>query len=695
MKQQKLLPQFLICFIFSTFPKLISGQSPKTNDAIGGLIFQPDDNYDEIIQSTLRSLKVNVQIVDGVGHVTMTQEFQTPSFFPITNSSKNPTAMYQLPLDELAAVTEFRAEYDNRVITAIVKERKEARKDFDDAVNQGKTAYLAEQSRADIFLISVGNLPRDEIVRVTLVYVTTLEAISSDTLRFVFPTAVAPRYEPFLNNTEGSIPDGLDLMNEGVQIGMSVDMAVPLVSVESPTHDIQVDMIKDETNSKGKTAQVVVVDEDPQERDLVVYITSQSNNEPQIYVESSAMYNSTALMLSIVPGTSQDMSSNTNIPSEYIFVIDQSGSMAGEKIEQVRQAMLLILKQLPSNSFFNIIGFGDSFEAIFTESRSIANTDAKQSAVQYVQNMDADFGGTEILKPLQHILRVKNPKHDQRTLFVLTDGQVSNTQDVIQYVTDNAARASNTRVFSLGIGEHVSALLVRGLARAGRGTAAFVDGNDASAIEEAVQRQMAMATRGALEDVVIEWGDGEAEEKGGTQAPFMAPVFFLGRRFLIYYLIDGDGGGNGDGGVLPDVIRLRSRVSRTDEPVEYIVRKDAFVNAMKVYTDDSDSTVKESTLIHKMAVRSLIRDLEEGTSKLHADGATNEDIREQIVHLGVKYQIASSETSFIAVDNFNWTGAGSGSETYYDPGGRAASGMAGLLSISWYCIGFVIFLLVW
>ena len=690
MKQQKLLARLLIYFSFGTFLNLISGQSVKTNDAIGGLIFQPDENYEEIIQSTLRSLKVDVQVVDGVGHVSMTQEFQTPSFFPTTNSTNSPTAMYQLPLDELAAVTEFRAEIDNRVITAIVKEREEARKDFDDAVDQGKTAYLAEQSRADIFLISVGNLPRDKIVRVTLVYVTTLEAISSDTLRFVFPTAVAPRYEPFVNS-EGSIPDGLDLMNEGVQIGMSVDMAVPLVNVESPTHDIQVEIIQDTTNSRGKKAKLVVVEEDPQERDLVVYITSQSNNEPQIYVESSEMYNSKALMLSIVPEISQDLSSNPKTPSEYIFVIDRSGSMGGDKIEQVRQAMLLILEQLPSNSLFNIIGFGSSFEALFNESRSIANTDAKRSAVQYVQNMDADFGGTEILEPLQQILQVNNPEGDQRTLFVLTDGEVSNTQDVIQYVTDKVARDSNTRVFSLGIGEHVSALLVRGLARAGRGTAVFVDGNDASAIEEAVQRQMEMATRGSLEDVVIEWDDGN---EGGSQAPFVAPVFFSGVRFLIYYLIEG-GGDDDDGGVLPDVIRFRSRVRLTNEAIEYTVPKDAFVNAMKVYTNGSNDTVRESTLIHKMAVRSLIRDLEEGTSKLHADGATNEDIRKQIVHLGVKYQIASSETSFIAVDNFNWTGAAPTAMDYTTPYGRAGYVGVGLLSISWYCIIFVICLLVW
>merc|ERR1712008_101785 len=60
---------------------------------------------------------------------------------------------------------------------------------------------------------------------------------------------------------------------------------------------------------------------------------------------------------------------------------------------------------------------------------------------------------------------------------------------------------------------------------------------------------------------------------------------------------------------------------------------------------------------HKITCRTLIRDLEEGGSELHSEQASSDDIIQEIVTLGVKYQIASSETSFVAVDSTNWTEA--------------------------------------
>lgn len=142
----------------------------------GGLYFRElfhddnksdDDIYDggnghghmEYVGSTLRSLRVHVRIVDGISKVTMVQEFQTPRCVPASFNASGSSALYRIPMDELAAVTEFRAEVENRTIQAVVKERREAQDEFDAAVEHGTTAYLAEQSRADVFHLSVGHLP--------------------------------------------------------------------------------------------------------------------------------------------------------------------------------------------------------------------------------------------------------------------------------------------------------------------------------------------------------------------------------------------------------------------------------------------------------------------------------------------------------------------------------------------------------
>lgn len=78
--------------------------------------------------------------------------------------------------------------------------------------------------------------------------------------------------------------------------------------------------------------------------------------------------------------------------------------------------------------------------------------------------MKADLGGTNILRPLREVLQSKPKEGYPRQLFVLTDGEVSNTQECINFVRKHS---DTTRVFTFGIGNEASQELVKGLANAG------------------------------------------------------------------------------------------------------------------------------------------------------------------------------------------------------------------------------------
>merc|ERR1712141_737854 len=85
--------------------------------------------------------------------------------------------------------------------------------------------------------------------------------------------------------------------------------------------------------------------------------------------------------------------------------------------------------------------------------------------------MDADYGGTEIYHPLNAIFKQPKPADGYlRQIFVLTDGAVSNAPSVISLVKENSTQG---RIFSLGLGASASRHLVKGIARAGSGTAVF------------------------------------------------------------------------------------------------------------------------------------------------------------------------------------------------------------------------------
>lgn len=118
--------------------------------------------------------------------------------------------------------------------------------------------------------------------------------------------------------------------------------------------------------------------------------------------------------------------------NEYIFLIDRSGSMY-DTIKLAREALKLFLQSLTLGSTFQIVSYGSNFEFLFKGKRSVEyNEKTFQSAFDSVSEFEADFGGTEILNPLEAIFKLPKPKKDQEThILLLTDGAVHNTPEIV------------------------------------------------------------------------------------------------------------------------------------------------------------------------------------------------------------------------------------------------------------------------
>lgn len=195
-------------------------------------------------------------------------------------------------------------------------------------------------------------------------------------------------------------------------------------------------------------------------------------------------------------------------PTEIIFLIDCSGSMGGNRISAAVRALQIFLRALPMNCHFNIIKFGSSFNWFFQTASQPYTERTLEQASQHVSNISANLGGTELLRPLNEIF--KRPVAGggrARQVFVLTDGEVSNTEQVIEACRRNA---HNSRVFTVGIGDQVSRALVEGMARAATGTAQFITGNELNAssggLEMKLINQLKLATQPSLTKIHIDWG---------------------------------------------------------------------------------------------------------------------------------------------------------------------------------------------
>ena len=162
---------------------------------------------------------------------------------------------------------------------------------------------------------------------------------------------------------------------------------------------------------------------------------------------------------------------NDHNGEEFIFIVDCSGSMSGYQIRVAAQCLLIFIKSLPENCYFNVVRFGSDYVPLFEKPVPYNNENAN-AAINLAQSLTADLGGTNLSNPLDYIFKTPLSVNDKlRRIFVLTDGCVFDREKVIELVKMN----SNTTMSSaIGIGSGVDKELVKKIGENGKGFIDFV-----------------------------------------------------------------------------------------------------------------------------------------------------------------------------------------------------------------------------
>ena len=169
--------------------------------------------------------------------------------------------------------------------------------------------------------------------------------------------------------------------------------------------------------------------------------------------------------------------------------------MHEQPIKLAVQALKLFLHSLPLGSKFNVISFGTNFTKLFPSSQVYSEATLKK-AVDVVSKFDADMGGTEILQPIMDAIGGKIDLDLPRHLYLLTDGEVSNTKEVAQFIKRNQGTC---KVHTFGIGDGVSTELIKECAFAGQGHYSFIYNP-----EDIEKRVMEALQKDFLEYLIIE-----------------------------------------------------------------------------------------------------------------------------------------------------------------------------------------------
>jgi Ca-activated chloride channel family protein len=558
---------------------------------------------------SLRGVKITARLAGMSVKALIEQTF-------VNQESVDIEAVYTFPLPSEAAVCHFEVVTDERVLTGKVEDGEKAIDQYEDAISQGDAAYLMEQVRPDVFTIRVGNIKPNQVATVRLTYVAPLE-MTDGRIRLALPTTIAPRYvtDSGTDPLEAAM-DG-DALNPphwlGVPYGLTLDVEIALGtamrSITSPSHTLKVETTEestDESNYRVTLSDGIAA----MDRDVVIQLEPERDNEPCVQI-GRGPDGATYAAVTFIPEFAEEDLAHVE-PCETVFLLDCSGSMMGQSIQQAKQALQLCLRSLSEGDTFNIWRFGSTFEAMQPKPRQYGE-DSLHQALNYLGQVDANLGGTELLHPLQKILAAEPTSGGHRQVIVLTDGQVSNEPAVVALAKKHAA---NNRIFTFGIGAASSSYLVKGLAKATGGAAEFIANNER--IEDKVLRTFSRMASPQMTDVQVDWGGAEVQLTNSE----MPPVFD-GDAFRVVARICSE---------LPQEVTLRGKTPHGEANWTVAVSKEMGKN---------DQIALEWG-------RQKIEDLEEtDTEGRSAQSRT----RKRLIDLSKQFNILCRHTSFIAIEH--------------------------------------------
>ncbi|KAH3760179.1 von willebrand factor a [Pelomyxa schiedti] len=499
---------------------------------------------------------------------------------------------FQMPAT--AAVYGVTVVTTNKVIQAQIMEKTTAANKYDDSIASGHSAFLIEQLGPSFFRASCGNVLPTEKVLLKIHYTQELpvDPQEHNSIEFCLPTQITPSHLGFPSPT--------------CSVSISISMASEISHISSPSHPMCTSTLS------GSKATVSLNLAESLKSDFRLLISYAGIHEPNVWVEFADQSPSKTAMITFNPLFD---TASALLNTEFIFLVDCSGSMSGSRIATTRSTLSSCLGLLPSNVFFNIVRFGSTYES-FYPSPVIASTTQISEATPRVWAMEADLGGTEILQPLESIFSQPLKPGASRQIMVFTDGEISNSQEVLMAVHN---RAGTIRIFSFGIGP-ASKELAENLAKSGNGTHVMVLGD--SSLREEATSQMSNALQPALVNLSLKFDTGITPI---VCIPSTLPPVFSGGNLVAYASFPASNS---------------SRGSVTLCGTDSTGKEQSWTVAL-----DLAQITSTGNQISKLSARRYIRDLEMG----FISGISGAEAQSLIISLGIKHSLLSKYTSFVAV----------------------------------------------
>jgi Ca-activated chloride channel family protein len=470
--------------------------------AVGDGIILPDDPARGQLNIVYHDVEATAR--DGLVTTRVDQVFRNPNAYDIEGR-------YLFPVPAGAAVSSFTMWVDGQALEARLLDADEARDIYEDYVRRAVDPALLEYIGRATLSARIFPIPAGGERRIEIVYSELLTA-DNGIYRYRYPL-----------DTERFSTRPL----ERVRVVADLSTSEPLAAVYSPTHEIEI------TRAEPQRATVTYEEHNVRpSQDFVLYYA----------VTPSAM--GMSLLSYRVPGddgffllvvTPPDLGEASTIAKDLILVLDRSGSMTGEKIEQAKAALQYIVENLNPDDRFAVLSFSDMTSALYP-TLVPATPPAVAETTTWISNLKAS-GGTNIDLVLTQALALFEDGDRPRFLVFLTDGEptVGETDPVRIAAHALVANAADVRLFAFGVGYDVNTILLDQLALENHGTTTYVaPGEDLNLALSTFYRKIASPV---LSDVSVTI-DGVATY---DVFPRALPDLFSGTQLLVLGRAQGQG----------------------------------------------------------------------------------------------------------------------------------------------------------
>ena len=541
-------------------------------------------------QLVIRYHHVSVTIKDQLAVTHVDQVFYNPNDWIIEG-----TYIFPIPAD--AAVSGFTLWVDGKPVEGKVLDANQARQTYEQIVSSMRDPALLEYVgrgavQARIFPIDPG-----QERRVELEYTQALPA-QGGLVSYIYP----------LNTEKFSA-----LPIESVSVSIDIQSNVPIRAVYSPSHEVEINREGDQHVTVGYEASNVLPNIDfslyyslgeTQAFHLLTY------RDPTDITDADGFF-----LVLIAPriNTTEQV-----IPKDLLLVLDRSGSMDGEKFQQVQQAAHYILSNLNSGDRFNIISFATGLEAYAGELRQAGEAD---EASVWLDGLSAG-GSTDINRALLEAAAMVDPERSTYLIF-LTDGLPTEGVTDRQAIIDGFAQSAptNLRLFAFGVGYDVDTILLDSLTSEHHGQSTYVQ--PGMQLDEILSAFYNGISTPLLTNIDLSF------EGLSTYDLYPSPLpdLFAGSQVIL--LGRYKEGGKAD-------IFLTGEVNGATQTFSFLDQ---------VFDEHSPSEVQQASIPRLWATRKVGYLL----NQIRLKGA-NQELIDQIVHLSIRYGIVTPYTSYLVTE---------------------------------------------